>query len=262
MLNVNKMRVVVMGCGGSGGVPYAGNVWRDCNPDNPKNYRTRPSLFIEKGDTRIVIDTGPEFRIQINRTGIKHDQILDAVLYTHAHADHIMGIDDLRTFWFRNNDKPIDVYGTKETLDDLIKRFDYCFATLESLYPAMAQAHILDEFLTVGSLEIQSFEQMHGKGKSTGFRIGDFAYSTDVSFLSDEALDKLKGVKTWIVGSFHNDEGCEKHAGLNQVREWVEFLKPDITYLTHLTAGADYDDFCHRLPEHIRPAYDGLELFI
>lgn len=261
-MSSNKMRVVVMGCGGSGGVPYAGNVWRDCDPNNPKNERTRPSILLEKGDTRIVIDTGPEFRIQINRTGITADQMLDAVLYTHHHCDHIMGMDDLRTFWHRNDKQPIDVYATEETFADLMKRFDYCFEQLSPLYPEMVKANILPEFLTIGDISVQSIEQLHGDIKTMGFRIGDFAYSTDVSFLSDASLEKLKGVKTWIVGCFNTDEGIYNHAGYDQVKKWVEIIKPDITYLTHLTAGADYDTMCRNLPEHIRPSYDGMELFI
>lgn len=258
----NKTRIVVMGCGGSGGVPYAGNVWRDCDPTNPKNLRTRPSIFVEKGETRVVIDTGPEFRIQINRTGIHADQTLDAVLYTHHHSDHIMGMDDLRTFWHRNSKTPVNVYATEETFKDLYKRFDYCFEAQSEEYPATVKANILTDHLTIGSLDIETIEQIHGDMKTMAFRIGDFAYSTDVSVLPEASLEKLKGVKTWIVGAFHDDEGCYNHAGLNQIQEWVDIIKPEITYLTHLTAGVDYDAFCRRLPENIRPCYDGMELFI
>lgn len=258
----NKMRVVVMGCGGSGGVPYAGNVWRDCDPTNPKNLRTRPSVYIEKENTRIVIDTGPEFRIQLNRTGITAEQMLDGVLYTHHHCDHIMGMDDLRTFWHRNNKIPINIYATEEALLDIKKRFDYCFEAFSPDYPATVKANILSDNLRIGSLDIETIDQIHGDIHTTGFRIGDFAYSTDVNRLPESSLKQLQGLKVWIVGSYHTDEGCYNHAGLDQIREWVDILKPEMTYLTHLTAGADYDALCRKLPENIRPAYDGMELYL
>lgn len=261
-MSANKMRVVVMGCGGSGGVPYAGNVWRVCDPNNPKNHRTRPAVYVEKGETRIVIDTGPDFRQQINRTGITEDKLLDAVLYTHTHFDHIMGLDDLRTFWYRNDKRPIEVFGSAETLRELLIRFDYAFNQLNEKYPAIARANILSDPLVIGDLTIRSFDQVHGDMLTTGFRIGDFGYSTDVNVLDDKALEALKGVKIWVVGAFHNDEGSFNHAGFAQVKEWVNILKPEMTYLTHLTANADYNDLCDKLPTNIRPAYDGLELIL
>jgi phosphoribosyl 1,2-cyclic phosphate phosphodiesterase len=258
----NKTRIVIMGCGGSGGVPYAGNVWRQCDPANPKNHRTRPSVYIEKNDTRIVIDTGPEFRLQLNRTGITEDQMLNAVLYTHTHFDHIMGLDDLRTFWHRSGKVPIPVYGSEPTLDELVKRFDYAFNTLNPQYPPIVKANLLTNPLTIGDLTIQNFDQIHGDMTTNGFRIGDFGYSTDVNELPEAALKTLKGVKVWVVGAFHTDESVHNHAGLNKVKEWVDILKPDMTYLTHLTANADYNELCAKLPPHIRPAYDGLEFLL
>lgn len=258
----NQMRVVIMGCGGSGGVPYAGNVWRNCDPNNPKNHRTRPSVYIEKNDTRIVIDTGPEFRIQINRTGITEDKVLNGVLYTHTHNDHIMGLDDLRTFWYRNEKQPINIYGTAETMDELHRRFDYVFVQMDEQYPATVKANILTNPTQIGDLTVHSFDQIHGEGFSTGFRIGDFGYSTDVNKLDDKALEALKGVKIWVVGAFHTDEGTYNHAGFDQIKEWVSILKPEMTYLTHLTANADYNELCVKLPAHIRPAYDGLEFIL
>lgn len=261
------MRVVIMGCGGSGGVPYAGNVWLDCDPENPKNFRTRPSLYVEYKGTRIVVDTGPEFRLQINKVGLTDDQLLDAVLYTHSHCDHIMGLDDLRTFWYRNNKTPINVYAENHTLVDLKRRFDYCFEWLHPNYPPMASGNIISydafeikEFS--GEMAIHPLRQIHGNMETTGFRIGDLAYCTDLNDMPQESLDRLKGIRTWIVGSFHNDAGCENHVGFDRIKEWVDYLKPEITYLTHLTAQADYDVLCSKLPQNIRPAYDGLEILL
>jgi len=260
---MNKMRVVVMGCGGSGGVPYAGNVWGVCDPTNPKNARMRPSIYIEQDDTRIVIDTGPDFRLQLNRTGIKPDQLLNAVLYTHAHFDHVMGLDDLRTFWHRADKIPVPIYGSQETMAELSERFSYAVKELDPVYPAtVAVNHLSDKPLRIGDLVIENIHQVHGHMSTTGFRIGDFAYSTDLNDMPPESLKKLKGIKTWIVGSFFNDEGSYNHAGFTKIKEWVEILKPEMTYLTHLTASADYETLCRILPDNIRPAYDGLELFI
>jgi len=257
-----KTRVVIMGCGGSGGVPYAGNVWRACDPANPKNHRTRPSVFIERNDTRIVIDTGPEFRIQLNRTGMTEHQLLSAVLFTHAHNDHIMGLDDIRTFWYRNNKQPLNIYGSRDALDEICKRFDYIFDQMDEKYPATGVANLLTNPLVIGDLTVHSFDQVHGDINTIGYRIGDFGYSTDVNELSDEALNALKGVKIWVVGAFHTDEGTYNHAGFDKIKQWVEILKPDMTYLTHLTANADYNELCAKLPPNIRPAYDGLEFLL
>ena len=256
----NKTKITVLGSGGSGGVPYAGNVWGKCDPNNPKNQRLRPSIFVQQGDTNIVIDTGPDFRQQINRIGFTG--MITAVLYTHAHVDHILGIDDLRAFYVRNEKKPIPIYATEETTGHLNTRFDYIFNQLHPIYPPTVTPYILPETLKIGDLEFQAINQIHGDMETIGFRIGDFAYCTDVSELSPESLEKLKGVKTWIVGAFYSSEGQINHAGIDKVTAWIDIIKPEMTYLTHLTAAADYDTMCRELPSHIRPAYDGLELII
>lgn len=249
-----------MGCGGSGGVPYAGNVWGICDPNNPKNRRTRPSIYVQRNDTKIVIDTGPEFRQQINATG--HTGRLDAVFYSHAHADHIAGIDDLRAIWHQGGKVQIPVYASNETISELIKRYDYVFETLNPLYPARLTTHELPKKFTVGDLTIESFDQMHSYIPTKGFRIGDFGYSTDVSNLPEESLKALEGVKIWVVGAHAEDLAVEGHAGLNTIKEWVARIKPEMTYLTHLNALGDYDDLSNRLPSHIQPAYDGLEFVL
>lgn len=256
----NKARIVVMGCGGSGGVPYSGNFWGKCDPKNPKNHRTRPSILIEKNDTRIVIDTGPEFRQQINAAGVIG--MIDAVFYTHTHFDHVMGIDDLRAFWFKGGKKPIPAYASQETADILLKRFDYIFSQLSEKYPPMAVMNLLQSPTIIKDLTIHSFDQGHHDITTTGFRIGDFAYSTDVKELPEASLKALQGVKIWVVGAYPDAEGQYNHAGLDQVNQWIARLKPEMTYLTHLNAAADYDTLCRELPPHIRPAYDGLEIII
>ncbi len=255
-----KTRITVLGCGGSGGVPYVGNVWGNCDPNNPKNHRLRPSILIEKGDTHVVVDTGPDFRTQLNR--INMTSVLDAVLYTHAHFDHINGIDDLRSFWFRRNKVPVPVYASEQTANDLEKRFDYIFHQLAPKYPPTAQMNHLERGNKIKDLELLSFEQMDGDLKTTGFRIGDFAYCTDVKTLPEPSLRMLKGIKTWIVGVFPDAGGQYNHAGFDQLNAWIDRLQPKMTYLTHLNATADYDTLGRQLPPHIRPAYDGLEIVL
>ena len=257
-----KTRIVIMGCGGSGGVPYAGNIWDKCDPKNPKNRRTRPSVYIAKGDTRIVIDTAPEFRQQLNATG--HTGKLDAVLYTHAHADHIAGIDDLRALWHANNKTPVTIYAEPDVLRELHVRYDYLFEMKTPLYPALLYPKEMTENLTIGDINIRSFAQEHSFVSTVGFRIGDFAYSTDAVRLSEQAFKTLEGTKIWVVGAHIDPNGNDGggHAGLNTIKEWSARIKPDMIYLTHLNASGDYDELCKQLPANIRPAYDGLEFEI
>ena len=255
-----KTRIVIMGCGGSGGVPYAGNVWGKCDPLNPKNMRTRPSVFIERNQTRIVIDTGPDFRTQINKTGLTEP--LDAALYTHAHVDHTLGLDDLRSFWYMMGKQPVTVYADIATMEAIKKRFDYAFESLNPNYPATVIGEILPKKLTIGDLDIQSFDQIHGQMTTKGFRVGDFAYSTDLNDLPEEAFKILKGIKVWVVGSHSDEHGTYNHVGFNTIKKWVDRIEPEITYLTHLNAWADYDELSRLLPQHIRPAYDGLEILL
>lgn len=257
----NKTRIVVMGCGGASGVPYSGNYWGKCDPNNPKNARTRPSLFIEKGDTRLVIDTGPDFRQQINRLGqIDH---LDAVLYSHAHYDHVNGIADLRSFFWRADKTPINAYASVETAIEMERRFDYIFKQLSPKYPAVAKLRPMSPKMRIGKIDFTTFDQVHGDMMVTGFRFGDFAYCTDVRSFPESSLEALKGIKTWIVDVYLDAKIDEmSHASLDQVKEWVAYLKPEMTYLTHLNAAADYDTLCRELPPHIRPAYDGMEILI
>jgi len=257
-----KTRIVIMGSGGSGGVPYSGNVWGKCDPNNPKNKRTRPSIYVTDGTTKIVVDTSPEFRQQINATG--HMGKLDAVLYTHVHADHVAGIDDLRALWHSCGKQPIDVYGTPDVLAELAFRYNYLFETKHALYPALVTPHVMRPELEIGSMKIRSFDQEHSIVPTLGFRIGDFVYSTDTLRLPQASFDIIKGCKTWVIGAHVDDEWSDGggHAGLNTILKWADYIKPEQIYLTHLNALADYDDLCRKLPAHIRPAYDGLELFI
>ncbi len=256
----DKLRIVVLGCGGSGGVPYLTGYWGECDPNNLKNHRLRPSVFLQKGNTNIVIDTGPDFRQQMIKLN-QWDKTLEAVLYTHAHADHIMGLDDLRAIRFLSQ-KPIPIYSDQRTIKKLKKHFDFAFEERMKNYPPMAVAHELPENgqLILGDIHIEWFYQNHGQIKSIGYRIGDFAYCTDVKSFPKESFEKLHGIKTWIVDGLPYE--ANQHADIQDVKKWVDILKPDMTYLTHMNAGCDYDTLCKQLPKNIRPAYDGLEIII
>lgn len=255
------MRVTILGCGGSGGVPMIGHDWGDCDPANPKNRRTRTSILVEEGDTRLLIDTSPDLREQLLRAQV---QSLTAVLYTHAHADHVHGIDDLRAINWRMK-APLDVYSDAVTIEKITRRFDYIFRPLhqnEAAYykPALVP-HVLDGPLTIGPLTINAFEQDHTYMKSLGFRIGAFAYSTDCKQLPEAAFEALQGIDVWVVDCVSYREH-PTHSHLQQTLMWIERVKPKKAFLTHMGTRLDYDTLCRELPPHIRPSYDGLEIVL
>ena len=251
------MRVTVLGCGGSAGVPVASGDWGACDPDDPRNRRKRPSILIEAEGARIVVDTGPDFREQWLSVGGGR---LDAVIYTHAHADHIHGIDDLKSLCTERGG-PIDVYGRAEVLERLRQRFPYAFAGPVDgpIYfrPAVTPHPVEDRF-EISGIGFRAFEQQHGQGRSTGLRIGNFAYSTDVSHLDEAAFEALEGIETWIVGAGHADFPSGNHAFLPVVLEWVERLGPRRVVLTHLNHFMDYRTIAGELPEGVEPGIDGM----
>ena len=256
------MRVTILGCGPSGGVPSIGGdqdtgYWGACNPKNPKNIRTRCSILVEDQNTKILVDTSPDMRQQFLRHSLCD---IDAVLFTHAHADHTHGIDDLRQVVRRKNG-PVDIYGDQETLSSIERRFHYLFTpTRPDVLGSKPWVvpHIVQPQFSVCSVKIQSFEQDHGfSTTSLGYRFGDFAYSTDAVALDDKAFDCLKGVKIWVVDCLRLDPH-PTHSWLQQTLEWVNRVKPERAYLTHLGQELDYDHLQTLLPENVQPAYDGL----
>ena len=251
-----------MGCGGSGGVPFAGNVWLACDPGNPKNNRTRPSIYIERGETRIVIDTGPEFRMQMNRANATGP--LSAVLYTHGHSDHTNGMDDLRSFWFQNDHTPIPGFANPDTIELIHQRFFHIVASHDPKYPNTMTLHPVEKQIKINDITLHSYDGHHyrdGTTHVTGYRIGDFGYTTDITMLSENGFDTLKGVKIWVVGVFWRS-GDFTHPGVDEILEWNKRIGAEQIFLTHMTAHMDYDILCQTLPDHIRPAYDGLEFLL
>ncbi len=246
------MRVSILGCGTSGGVPRIGGVWGACDPKNPKNRRRRVSILVEQGGTRLLVDTSPDLREQLLGAGVDH---LDGVLYTHDHADHTHGIDDLRGL-FHCMRRKIDVYGDAKTLRVLKKRFDYVFAS-KGGYPAFCRAHEISRPFRIGEIEIVPFEQVHGPITSLGFRFGPVAYSTDLNDLSEESFATLKGVEVWIVDALRYDPH-PTHPHLDLTLKWIKKVAPKRAYLTHMTWDMDYETLMGILPEGVEPAYDGL----
>lgn len=254
------MKVTILGCGPSSGVPLVTGNWGDCNPDNPRNFRSRPSIVIEQDGFRVLIDTSPDLRMQLLRNNIN---TIDAVLYTHDHADHVMGIDDLRGIW-RQRGALIDVFGPADVMQSLKKRFGYLFKDVQDpfdLYKPILNPHNLDGAFSVGPFgSVVPFEQDHGICASWGFRFGKFAYSTDVVDLNEDALDALDGVDTWVVDCLRNGPPHPTHANLEITLSWVRRLGVRHAILTHMNFQSDYDAMAEACPDGVEPAYDGMVL--
>lgn len=258
-----RMRFTILGCGSSGGVPRIGNVWGNCDPANPRNRRRRCALLVERfgsGRTTILIDTPPDIREQLLAVRVEH---VDAVLYTHAHADHTHGIDDLRSLVFMSK-RRVPIYADSDTRADLERRFDYCFAQKPgSLYPPILHAHDIRPPDPVriegagGSIEALPIPHEHGEAPSLGFRIGNVAYSPDVGGIPDASLPLLEGLDLWIVDALR-PAPHPSHFGVKQTLQWIKRLGVKRAILTHMTVELDYDALRRELPPHVEPAYDGM----
>jgi len=259
-----SMRFTILGCGSSGGVPRIGNIWGNCDPRNPKNRRRRCALLVERfakgGSTKVLIDTPPDIREQLLEARI---EALDGVLFTHDHADHTHGIDDLRGIFF-NTRRRVDIHADAHTRATLMRRFDYCFvAPAGSAYPAILNPHGIAPPAPVrvdgagGRIEASPILQEHGDIASLGFRFGNVAYSPDISGIPDASLPLLEGLDVWIVDALR-PQPHPSHFGLKQTLAWIERLEVKRAILTHMTFDLDYDALRRELPPHVEPAYDGL----
>lgn len=261
---MSRLEVTILGCGSSGGVPRADGNWGACDPADPKNRRTRCSMLArrlsDKGgdETTVLIDTSPDFRLQCASADVKR---LDAVLYTHDHADQTHGIDDLRVFAGRMR-RRIDCYADRYTRDLLERRFRYVFEG-ELGYPAVAQMHDLPELgraFTIsgpsGEVPVTTFHQVHGDIDSVGYRLGPIAYSSDVNAIADDVLERLQGVELWIVDALRWTPHVS-HAHVDLALEWIARVKPARAVLTNLHIDLDYESLRRSLPEGVEPAYDG-----
>jgi phosphoribosyl 1,2-cyclic phosphate phosphodiesterase len=258
------MKVTLLGTGGSAGVPMIGGPdgsgdWGVCDPNEPRNRRLRPSVVIEApAGQRLLIDTGPDLREQLLRWRIAG---VDAILYTHAHADHVTGLDDARVL-NRIANRPLPVYATERTLTELKTRFGYAFRPWDPphFYRPVLEAHpiVYGGTLDVLGLSLRLFEQNHGKVDSLGIRIGAFGYSTDVVKLNDAAFETLAGIDTWVVDCFLRTDPHWTHANLTTVIDWVQRLKPRRTILTHMGTDMDWAWLAANLPPGIEAGYDGM----
>lgn len=257
-----SLKVTILGAGSSFGTPAAGGFWGVCDPKDPRNLRTRASILVQSATTNIVVDGTYDLREQLNRVEL---QTLDGMLLSHSHSDHINGLDDLRAIAFHAK-KPVDIYGNRQTLDEVKRRWPYIFKSEHAAYYTEfgneCEIGGYDAF-RIGDIGVQTFEQDHTVMTSLGFRFGDFAYSVDVADLHPRALQALHGIDTWVVdgGSYHKDK-VMTHANFQRVYEWVAQIKPRMTYITVLGTAMDYKTMCDELPHNIRPAYDGLEFDI
>ena len=250
------MKITILGCGASSGVPHIGQEF----PANPKNIRTRCSIHIEGRYNSLLIDTSPDLRAQALACNIKR---VDAVLFTHTHADHLHGIDDIKAFNFIKQNV-IDVYGDEKSMAEITGRFAYCFRPprpeIGWFRPALRAHNITPlQSFKIGEFEILPFMQNHGNTHSLGYRIGNFIYSTDVKDFPLESREILSGADIWIVDALRK-ENAPTHSHLKQTLAWIEEYKPKRAYLTHMNTHMDYDKLCAELPPHIRPCYDGLQL--
>ena len=250
----------ILGCGSSGGVPRLGGHWGDCDPTNPKNRRRRCSLLIEKagpdGTTRVLIDTSPDLRDQLLDANVG---ALDAVVYTHPHADHVHGIDDLRMIAM-NMSARLQVWADGATSNALLNRFGYIFAQPKgSSYPPICELNMIDGDITIngagGAVILTPFDVAHGNIDSKGFRVGDVAYLPDVSAIPDAAWDHLKNLDVWIVDALRRAPH-PSHSHLDNTLEWIARAAPRRGILTNLHNDLDYNTTADETPKNVTPAFD------
>jgi len=259
-----ELRFTILGCGSSGGVPRLGGHWGDCDPANPKNTRRRCSMLIERetedGITTVLIDTSPDLRSQLleSQTGR-----LDGVVYTHSHADHVHGIDDLRMIVF-NMRARLPVWADGDTQNALFSRFGYAFVQPEgSPYPPILDMKTIKGPFDIdgpgGTITLQPFTVGHGSIDSLGFRINDLAYLPDVAEIYDDAWPLLQDLDCWIVDALRRSPH-PTHAHLDMTLEWIERVKPRRAVLTNMHIDLDYETVANETADHITPAYDGMVL--
>lgn len=257
-------RFTILGCGSSGGVPRLGGHWGDCDPNEPRNSRTRCSLLIERtgpdGTTRVLIDTSPDLRQQLLRADVG---TLDAVVYTHSHADHVHGLDDLRQIVF-NIRARLPVWADGNTQNDLLSRFGYAFVQPQgSPYPPILEMHTIDGDVTIdgpgGPVTLTPFEVNHGAIDALGFRIGDVAYLPDVAEMTPAAWDALTDLDCLIIDALRRTPH-PTHFNLDQALAAIEQLSPKRAVLTNMHIDLDYATVAAETPDHIVPAFDGMTI--
>ena len=259
-------KITILGSGSSAGVPRIGNDWGKCDPANPKNRRRRCSALVTQtgpdGETRILFDTSPDLREQMLSSGVAD---LDAVLYTHEHADHTHGIDDLRAFFLMKRAR-VPVWADDATGRMLTTRFSYCFYSAPgSDYPPILQLNSMESGKPVtitgagGGITVHPFQVHHGTIDALGFRVGGMAYTPDIDGVPAQSMAALENLDLWIVDALRRTPH-PSHWSLPQTLEWIVRMKPKRAVVTNLHVDLDFATLERELPAHVQPAYDGLEL--
>ena len=259
------VRFTILGCGSSGGVPRLGGKWGKCDPAEARNRRLRCSLLVQLldhgGATQVLVDTSPDMRAQLLAAGVGH---LDGVVYTHAHADHVNGLDDLRMIYGNRGRKRIPVWADSPTRSSLLQRFSYAFETPEgSDYPPILRMMEMNGPVSVrgagGALELAPFVVSHGRITANGFRIFDIAYLPDVSEMNPDAWNAVSGLECWIVDALRV-KPHPSHTHLEQTLRWIDIAAPRRAVLTNMHNDLDYAEVSAGTPPHVEPAYDGLTI--
>lgn len=262
----SRLRFTILGCSSSPGVPRLDGEWGACDPQNPRNRRRRSSFLIEQiaadgATTTVVVDTGPDFREQMISAGVKR---IDAVLYTHAHADHLHGIDDVRGY-FHSQHQRIPIWADPFTMERIRQGFGYCLETPPGgNYPPIVEPQLiedLDQPIRVngpgGMIEIHAHRQQHGEIESLGFRIGNVAYCSDVSDFPQESIARLQGLDVLVIDALQY-RYHPSHLSLEQALDWIARLDSRRAILTHMHIPLDYQTVLDETPAHVEPAYDGM----
>ncbi len=257
-----KTEINVLGCGSSFGVPLSHDIWGNCDKSNPKNQRTRPSILLKKAGKSILIDTSPDLRKQLIDNKIDN---IDSVIYTHSHADHIHGINDLRAISLINK-KKIPIYSDEITLNILKNSFSYLFTkdVKHGYEPILNSNKIETKFFEINGFKVEAIKQNHGNIDSLGFIFDEkIAYNLDVKFFYDKNyFDRIKGIECWFVGCLRYDEH-PSHASYQEVIDWTQLVNANQTFLSHMTAHIDYETEYKKLSNNrVYPAYDGLKITI
>jgi phosphoribosyl 1,2-cyclic phosphate phosphodiesterase len=253
----SKMKITFLGTGTSTGVPVVACNCEVCTSDDPRDKRYRTSVMLTRGNSNIIIDCGPDFRIQM----LKHKvEDIDAVLFTHAHRDHIAGLDDIRAFNYILH-KSIDIYGSQVTLDSIKEQFPYIFIHGRYFGAPKLNLHTITEIpFTIGEFSFIPIQVMHQDMKVFAFRIADFTYITDANYISPAELEKIRGSKVIVINALRNSRHVS-HFSLGEALEIINNLKPEKAYLTHISHFlGKFNAVEEKLPEGVHLAYDGLQV--
>ena len=250
------MKIRILGCGGSFGSPLAWQRNGKININNKRNFRTRSSVLIKINNTTLLIDTSPDLRRQLYEARCTN---VDAVLFTHIHSDHTSGLPDMRALSVINN-KIIPAFMPIEMKDSILSHYKYIFKGHKEYRPFM-DLKILEKKFQINNINIETFKHNHGSIDVQTYRIGNFAYTTDLKKFYEKDIDRLKNLDLWIVGLLRTDSH-PSHGGFDDIMHYVNYLKPKKTVFTHMTALIDEEEISKHCPENVMPGYDGLEIII